>query len=372
MSQLNPHLNWVAGYSRRDKGTVGSTYIAEYQLSDLMQKGYIDRREGQTFLMESGLTDFHWELTWPEDFDMPDDMLVDRIADVQGYVVFVHGWTGNLGIWESLPDMVVTSNRRLVSLSIDHNGFGRSLFENQSPALDLCNPPAAMRTLQKFIDLIKIRRQPGGARQKVINFVGHSMGGATLFYLNPLLWSFGEVTRFALAPALLLEDESHRAFYSTLGLGIGILQKVPQLEVFEKLIKPSVLKVLAAGASDTVKAIHDKQYNETPRGITGATFMAMGRLKDTEIAHDFDLMRVMLGHRDPLVGLVQMMDLLSKLEFPAKHIHVVPGTHYMFSVGNEDHLNAFHHAQAREMVVDDILNLHNYAIEKQKVGPRFG
>jgi hypothetical protein len=81
---------------------------------------------------------------------------------------------------------------------------------------------------------------------------------------------------------------------------------------------------------------------------------------------------VMLGHRDPLVGLVQMMDLLSKLEFPARHIHVVPGTHYMFSVGNEDHLNAFHHAQAREMVVDDILNLHNYAIEKQKVGPRFG
>jgi hypothetical protein len=83
-------------------------------------------------------------------------------------------------------------------------------------------------------------------------------------------------------------------------------------------------------------------------------------------------MQVMLGHRDPLVGLVSMMDLLGKLEFPAKHIHVVPGTHYMFSVGHEDHMNAYHHAQAREMVVDDVIGLHNKALEKQKTGPRVG
>ncbi|MDQ7024879.1 MAG: alpha/beta hydrolase [Anaerolineae bacterium] len=372
MSHLNPHLNWVSGYSQRNKSMMDGTYRAEYQLSDLMQKGYIDRRDGQAFLEASGLLDFHWEITWTEDFEMPDEMLVDRIANVQGYVVWVHGWTGNLHIWEQLPSMVVTSNRQLVSICIDHNGFGDSQFENQSPALDWCNPPAAMKTLQAFVDLLKIRRQPGGAQQKVINFVGHSMGGATLFYLNPMLWSFGEVTRFALAPALLLEDDSHRAFYSTLGLGIGILQKLPALEVFERFIKPSVLNVLASGASPEVKALHDKQYNNTPRGITGATLMAMGRLKDTEIAHDFDLMQVMLGHRDPLVGLVSMMDLLSKLEFPAKNIHVVPGTHYMFSVGNENHLNAYHHAQAREMVVEDVIKLHNSAINKQKVGPRFG
>lgn len=372
MSHLNPHLNWVSGYSQREKGNMLGTYSAEYQLSDLMQKGYIDRRDGQAFLEESGLLDFHWEITWPEDFEMPDEMLVDRIANVQGYVVWVHGWTGNMHIWEELPGMVVTSNRQLVSICIDHNGFGSSQFENQSPALDLCNPPAAMKTLQAFIDLIKIRRQPGDAQQKVVNFVGHSMGGATLFYMNPLLWSFGEATRFALAPAILLEDESHRAFYSTLGLGIGILQKLPALEIFERFIKPSVLNVLAAGASKRVKDLHDKQYNETPRGITGATFMAMGRLTNTEIAHDFDLMQVMLGHRDPLVDLKSMIDLLSKLEFPAKNIHVVPGTHYMFSVGNENHLNAYHHAQAREMVVEDVINLHNSAINKQKVGPRYG
>ena len=372
MSQLNPHLKWVEGYVRRSEGRITNTWVAEYKLTDLIQKGLINRREGQVFFEETGLTDFHWEITWPEDFEMPDEMLVDRIANVQGYVVWVHGWTGNMRIWEDLPGLVVSGQRQLVSICIDHNGFGLSSFEDKTPSLDSCNPPAAMRTLQKFVDLIKIRRQPGEGRQKVINFVGHSMGGATLFYLNPIHWSYGEVTRFALSPALLLEDESHRAFYSTLGLGIGILQRLPVLEIVERFIKPSVLNTLASGASNEVKEIHSKQYNDTPRGITGATFMAMGRLKDTEIAHDFDLMRVMLGHRDPLVGLVSMMDLLGKLEFPAKHIHVVPGTHYMFSVGTESHMNAYHHAQAREMVVEDVISLHNYAIERQKTGPRHG
>jgi pimeloyl-ACP methyl ester carboxylesterase len=372
MSHLNPHLNWVAGYVKREKCDIEDTYVAKYHLTELIQKGYIDRREGQKFLDESGLLDFHWEITWPEDFDIPDEMLPDRIANVQGYVVWVHGWTGNLHIWEDLPSMVVADNRQLISIAIDHNGFGDSVFEDETPPLDNCNPPAAMRVLQRFIDLLKIRRQPGETRTKVINFVGHSMGGATLFYLNPMLWNYGELTRMALAPALLLEDESHRAFYQTLGLGIGILQRLPALEVFERFIKPSVLSTLAAGASDVVKEIHDYQYNATPRGITGATFMAMGRLKDFEIARDFDLMQVMLGHRDPLVGLISMIDLLGKLEFPAAHIHVVPGTHYMFSVGRETHMNAYQHAQAREILVDDVLKLHQKALDRQKTGPRFG
>jgi pimeloyl-ACP methyl ester carboxylesterase len=368
MNERNPHMKWVAGYSGRRAGRVPDTWIAEYKLSDLMRKNYIDRAVAQDFLQKSGLADFHWEITWPEDFEMPDEMLVDRIAEVRGYVVWVHGWTGNMHIWEDLPGMVVKSNRQLVSIAIDHNGFGLSLFEDSTPPLESCNPPAAMRTLHHFIEMIKIRRQPGQTRTKVINFVGHSMGGATLFYLNPMLYAYGEVTRMALAPALLLEDETHRAFYQTLGLGISILQRLPVLEVVERFIKPSVLQTLAAGATDEVKKIHKRQYGETPRGITGATFMAMGRLRNTEIAHEFDLMQVVLGHRDPLVGLVAMMDLLGSLEFPAKNIHVVPGTHYNFSVGHETPQNAYHHAQTREMIVQDVLQLHQKAIDMQKKG----
>lgn len=370
--QQQTHLRWILGYSQRRIGRVPNTHIATYILSDLIKTGHLDRAEAHSFLTESGLRDFRWEVTWYADFDTPDELLLQTISDVQGYVIWIHGWTGNLHIWENLPGMVVNSNTQLVSIAIDHNGFGSSVFDDDTPHLDRCNPPAAMHTLKQFIELIKIRRQPGQHGHKVINLVGHSMGAAMLFYLNPLQWNFGEVTRFAVAPALLLEDESHRAFYQTLGLGIGILQHLPVLEVFERFLKPSVLRTLLSGASDEVKEIHDRQYNETPRGITGATFMAMGRLKNYEIARDFDLMQVMLGHRDPLVGLVSMIDLLGNLEYPAANIHVVPGTHYLFSVGTESPTNAYHHAQAREMLVTDIMSLHQHALEKQKVGPRYG
>ncbi|NJL58225.1 hypothetical protein HC928_26250, partial [bacterium] len=218
----------------------------------------------------------------------------------------------------------------------------------------------------------RLRRQPGQRERKVLNFIGHSMGGATLFYMDPLRWAYGEATRCALAPALLLEDDMHRAFFSTLGLGIGILQRVPVLEVVERFIKPTVISTLCSGSSDLVKELHRQQYDETPRGITGATFMAMGRLRNDEIARDWGLSRVMLGHRDVLVGLVPMMDLLCRLEFPAANVRVVAGTHYMFSIGNEDVTNAFQHVQNRELVVRDVLALHQSAYSMQQEGYRVG
>lgn len=368
----NQHLNWVSGYTQRGKGRVGDTYILDYHLKKLIAEGWIDREAGMQLLQDAGLEDFHFQITFPEDFDMPDDMLVDRIANTQGYVIFVHGWTGNALIWEDLPGMLTLTNRQLVAISVDHNGFGDSTFADKTPELDTCNPPACMKTLEQWIDLMRLRRQIGEPRIKVITFVGHSMGGATLFYSDPLKWRYGECTRLALAPALLLEDEIHRLFYTTLGLGIGILQYLPALQVLERFIKPEMLNTLVAGATENVKQLHSAQYSRTPRGVTGATFMAMGRLSNYEIARDFSLMRVMLGHRDPLVGLTAMMDLLGKLEFPAANIHVVPGTHYMFSVGRETPMNAYLHAQNRELVIEDILELHDQAVKMQKKGKWVG
>ncbi|MEQ8672847.1 MAG: alpha/beta hydrolase [Aggregatilineales bacterium] len=372
MTAQSSPMRWVLGYKERSEGAIPNTYTATYGLLDLMNKGYLYAEDVKQMLDDSGLEDFFWQITWPEDFDIPDEYLVNRIANVQGYVVFVHGWTGNHKIWEELPGRVTMANRQLVSISIDHNGFGKSVLTDVTPSLEACNPPAAMQTLRRWAELVKLRRQPGERSPKVLNFVGHSMGGATLFYLNPMFWNYGEVTRYALAPALLLEDSLHRAFYTTLGVGIGILQRLPALEIFERFLKPTILKNLAAGATNEVKEIHRKQYDETPRGITGATFMAMGRLANYEIARDWDLFRVMLGHRDPLVGLTDMMDLLGKLELPAGNTRVVPGTHYMFSVGSETPRNAYQHAQNRDLVVQDILALHIKAYQLQRDGRRIG
>jgi hypothetical protein len=368
---------WVRGHYRRGEGLEPNTQTALYRVSNLADRGLIGSKDGRDFLTAGGLVDFAFQLTWAEDFDTPDNLLERHLEEAEGFVVFIHGWTGNHRIWERLPSMVVAQNRKLVALAVDHNGFGRSRFQNNLPPIESCNPPAAMNTMQRFVDLMQLRRQPGDPKPRVINFVGHSMGGATLFYLNPILWNYGEVTRYACAPALLLEDEVHQTFYTTLGTGINLLQRVPMLEFVERAIQPRMIDVLCNGASVFVRQEHTRQYRDTPRGITGSTFRAMGLLRDCEIAHDWDTFRVILGHKDNLVGLINMMDLLGHLEFPVSNMRVVPGSHYMFSVEEDDSgeiigERVYQHAQSRECVVLDILNLHDRAYDMQKTGKVYG
>ncbi|MCA9914309.1 MAG: hypothetical protein KC496_13230, partial [Anaerolineae bacterium] len=74
-------------------------------------------------------------------------------------------------------------------------------------------------------------------------------------------------------------------------------------------------------------------------------------------------------HRDALVGLSSMMDLLSLMEVPAGNVRVVAGSHYMFSVGQD---TAFQHAQNRDLALQDILNLHSQALTLQKTGQWVG
>lgn len=359
---------WVKGYARRAEGDLPGTYTADYRLSDLIRNGYVNATEGRRLLLNAGLGDLVWQVLWADDLPTQDDALDSLIDAAAGYVIFMHGWTGNHEIWENIPGMVVTSNPRLVAISVDHNGFGGSPFV-ETPSLESCNPPAAMRVVEALVDLLDIRRPPGQGSLKVINFVGHSMGGAALFYLNPINWRIGEETRLALAPALLLQDEVKRIFYTTLGIGIGLVSRIQIFEIIERAIKPQVLDALTVGASALVRQIHAEQYGRTARGTTAATFMAMGLLKDREIPRRWETFRVMLGHRDSLVGLMPMMDMLSGLEFPAANMRVVAGSHYFFSVGRE---MVFQHAQNRELVVQDILDLHERAFALQRTGYRIG
>ena len=140
----------------------------------------------------------------------------------------------------------------------------------------MCNPPAAMRVIEALIDLLGIRRQPGERNPKVINFVGHSMGGAALFYLNPINWRDGEETRLALAPALLLEDEVKRIFYTTLGLGIGLVNRIHLFEIIERAIKPGVIEALTVGATDFVRRLHADRVSADAARHDGGDFHGDG------------------------------------------------------------------------------------------------
>src|SRR4030042_574984 len=107
-----------------------------------------------------------------------------------------------------------------------------------------------MRAIERWFDLLHLRRQPGDPKSKTVNFVGHSMGGAALFYLDVTQWGMGEQPRVAHA---------------------------------------------------------------TPRSVTARPFAAMGVIEDHPPQLSWDFMRVVLGHRDVLVGLIPMIDLLQDL-----------------------------------------------------------
>jgi len=362
-------LTWARGYNRRAPGPIPNTQTAFYKMTDVLAKNVLDPNIGRAVLNDSGLLDLVWQVTWAEDYENPDEELEPRFYDAEGYVIFIHGWTGNHTIWEELPGMIVKANRRLVAIAVDHNGFGDSRFMVESPSLDSCCPPSAMATMDRWVNALKLRRQPGDPNRKVINFVGHSMGGAALFYLNPIRWDYGEETRYAIAPALLMNDTVHKTFFNAMGIGISIVDKLRIFEPVENLIKPNMVQAVCEGSSEYVKQAHTKQYDETPRGTTAATFRAMGLLQNWEIPHKWDTFRVMLGHKDTLVGLTPMMDMLSAMEVPAGHVRVVAGSHYMFSVGQD---TAFQHAQNRELALDDILELHARAYDQQKTGNTAG
>lgn len=360
-------LDWLTGYEplTRKEGSVPKTQIAAYSLRHLADLGSLPRDAVNGALLDSGLYDFHWHMIWGDESPTPDESIPARIADVDGYIVFLHGWTGSNAIWEDLPAMIAAENRRLVCLVVDHNGFGGTAFADEMPNFDQCSPIGAMRATERWFSILGLRRQPGDRNMKTVNFVGHSMGGAALFFLREENWGLGEVTRLALAPALLLHDEMHRAFYTTLGLGIGLVGRIRALEVVESIVKPGVLDALTDGATQPVIDEHARIYENTPRSITARTFAAMGIIHEHPKPHHWDFMKVVLGHKDRLVGLIPMIDLLQELDFTVDQVRVVMGTHYFFSLGEAQ--KRWHH-QNRWIVLEDILQLHEQALKRQKGG----
>ncbi len=361
------NLGWLKGYEAlsREAGNVPNTQEAAYSLRHLAELGLLPQSAVNSMLVDSGLYDYHWHMVWADESPTPDEALEQRIGEADGYVIFLHGWLGSHAIWEDLPGILLTKNNRLVCLVADHNGFGGTAFSGDMPIFDLCSPVGAMRATEGWLALLGLRRQLGDPKPKTINFVGHSMGGAMLFFAREEAWRVGEMTRLALAPALLLHDEAHRAFYTTLGLGIGLVGRIKALELVENLVKPSVVETLAGGATQSVKDEHARIYEATPRSITARTFAAMGVIQKHPEPHRWELMKVILGHQDVLVGLIPAIDLLQELDFEVTQMRVVMGTHYFFSVGNE---SKKWHRQNLAIVLEDILHLHEHALRRQRNG----
>jgi pimeloyl-ACP methyl ester carboxylesterase len=347
--------DWAKGHGRTRQEAAEGIVSASYALDDIVEAGRIRWQRAARFREQTGLADFAWRVFWPQ-AAAGDGHCERALARARGFVVFMHGWDGSHAIWEQIPALVCAANPRLVALAPDLNGFGRSPFADELPRIKACDPAADMAAVERWIRLLGLRSSPRATRRlRIITLVGHSMSGAALFYLNESRWREHEVGRLALAPALLINDTMRKSFYKALGVGIWAGSAADTLGWLKTRLAPSIVEMLIGEASRAVKAEHVRMFNETPKGVLAQTFFAMGATPHHVKPRRWRHFRTLLGHKDRLVGVKPMLDLLEDLGFASDQVRVVLGDHYHFSVSNQSRRL---HLRNREILIEEILALH--------------
>lgn len=353
---------WVGGMRAPLQETIPDVESAEFALSGLADRGLLTTRQLADFQDDTGLADLAWRVAWNR------SALAEAGGDyrslmrrTQGFVVFMHGWCASGAVWEHLPELTCAANPRLVALTPDLDGFGKSPFLSDVPTLEQCHPSAMMQTVTSWVELLGLRSSARArCRRRVITFVGHSMGGAALFYLREQGWHENEFARCAVAPVLLVKDDLRQEFYHA--LGVGAWDKKPVDELKSSLTPRVVLELLGA-VNEMTKVEHLRIFENTPRGILAQTFYSMGvTLGELEKAnrHNF---HVILAHDDRMLKVGKMLGLLDDLGLAPHQVQVVSGDHYLYSASDENR----HHLRNREILLGEILYLHEVCRERQRL-----
>jgi len=347
--------DWVRGHKTIRRETTGGIVSASYTLNGLVQTGLIGQQRVARFYTQTGLADFAWRVFWPQ-AAVRRQCHREAMIRARGFVIFLHGWDGSHAIWEKIPALVCAANPRLVALAADVNGFGGSLFADELPALEACDPAASMAAVERWIELLGLRSSRRAThRLRVITLVGHSMSGAGLFYLDESRWRQHEVARLAIAPALLINDALRKSFYKALGVGIWAGSTTDTLGWLKTRLAPSIVEALIGAASRVVKVEHVRMFNATSKGTLAQTFFAMGAIPCQVKPRHWRHFHIMLGHKDRLVGITPMLRLLEELGFTSDQVRVMLGDHYLFSVSSQSRRL---HLRNREIVVEEVLALH--------------
>jgi pimeloyl-ACP methyl ester carboxylesterase len=274
----------------------------------------------------------------------------------------MHGWGSDSEVWEQLPALTCAANPRLVALSPDLNGFGESPFLAEVPAVEQCAPNAVMRLVMHLVEMLGLR---SGARAKqrrrVVTFVGHSMSGAALFYLQDRGWHQNEFARCALAPTLLIDEQVRKHFF--LKLGIEASTNKP-LDDFKSRLGLRLIERMIGSVGARTRADHLRIFESTPKGTLVRTLYGMGMaLRQLKKRHWCNF-RVTLAHDDRLLDVTQMLNQLDDLGLGPDQIRVVGGDHFLFSASDERRQL---HLRNREIILGEILHLHEVCREGQRV-----
>jgi pimeloyl-ACP methyl ester carboxylesterase len=334
-----------------------------FTLSGLVKSQLLRPLLLEEFQASTGLSDFAWRAIYHTGSGDAPLTLEEKINRTRGFVIFMHGWDGCNEIWENTPAMVCRRNPNLVCFTLDVNGFGGSPFIEPVPALEQCSPAALMRAVERWASIVQLKPTRAQARRVPFVFVGHSMSGASLFYKSDADgWENERYGLLALAPALLKGDLLRKGFYKALGLGIMAGTGQVPFDWLKIKLSPRLIEPLIGGASAANKKVQLDIFARTPNGTLAQTFYAMGLAEEDPRRSGWDNFRVILGHRDRLVGLGPMLSLLEELGLSSTNVRVVFGDHYFFSVGRD---SAQAHGQNRTIVVREIFKLLEAASEQR-------
>jgi pimeloyl-ACP methyl ester carboxylesterase len=353
---------WIEGKGLVQEETIPDIQSADFALSSLADQALLTTRQLADFQDLTGLADFGWRAFWSKSAlaEAGNDYR-SLLRRTQGFVIFMHGWAGTGEVWEYLPALVCAAHPRLVALVPDINGFGRSYFLADTPTRDQCGPAAIMQSIIHWVNLLGLRSSPRARqRRRVITFVGHSMGGAALFYFDASQqdWHKNEVSRFAVAPALLIENGLRQEFYRTLGVAPNLDRAVdePRTQRMSRVVER-----LTRGASDLTRAEHMRVLEVSSKGTLIQTLYGMGEAASIE-SQIWSNFRVVLAHDDRLLNVSKMLHLLDELGLASNQVQVVWGNHYLFSVSNESHRIGLRN---REIILGEILHLHELCRDRQ-------
>lgn len=302
------------------------------------------------FQAQTGLTDLFCQTMY---YKLPnfDQGLEEALLNADGYVFFMHGWTGSHRIWEKLPMWLTGKHKNIVCFNFDLNGFGQSPFLQDTPPAEFCGPHAIMRSIEYWLKAVKLWPPPAERnRPPFFLFVGHSMSGAALFYKDTAGWQDVPYGFFALAPALFHNSAQRQAFFKTVGVSIGL----PSFNAVKDALAPRVIDILGPGASADVKNEHLRVYNETPFGALAQTLYTLGASKPPPKRADWDRYRVAVGHKDRIVKMDSVLNVLESLNFRPEQLRLTLGDHYFFSYGTGSPLS---HRYNQEIIRKDLLEL---------------
>lgn len=302
------------------------------------------------FRRQTGLADLYWHALY---FKVPgrDDDFRAYLADVDGFVFFMHGWTGSHRIWENLPVKLTGKHKNILVFNLDVNGFGQSPFLNSTPSAEQCSPPALMKSIELWLEAIGLWPPlVNRTRRPFYLFVGHSMSGAALFFKDTTGWANQPYALYALAPALFHNDAQRKAFFKTMGVSIGL----PSFNTVKDALASRVIDLFGPGASPQVKNEHLRIYNQTPFGTLAQTLYLLGVTTDPPRRRDWHRFRVALGHKDRIVGMDNVLELLQGFNFKPSQIRLMQGDHYFFSYGED---SPPQHQANQKTIFNDLLRL---------------